>query len=126
MPKLHYRHHCGSGPVDLNRSAVFEDTVGVRPSAPIHVGAYSQTEERERLKSSYNTFHNLKLIMHDRRKDICSKPSSYKLMAGTNEFAEDLTGQRMPMNASQWASETKVSLELLKIYFLKTDAKKLD
>ena len=30
------------------------------------------------------------------------------LMAGTNEFAEDLTGQRMPLNASQWKSETRV------------------
>ena len=40
--------------------------------------------------------------------DISSKASSYRLLAGTNEFAEDLTGQRMPLNASQWKSETKV------------------
>ena len=61
-------NHAGSGPVDLNRSALFEDTVGVRPSQPIHVGAYSRAEERDRLKTSYNGFHNFKLVMHDRRK----------------------------------------------------------
>ena len=31
-----------------------------------------------------------------------------RLLAGTNEYAEDLTGQRAPMNASQWRSETQV------------------
>ena len=41
-------------------------------------------------------------------KDIASKASSYRLLAGTNEFAEDLTGQRMALNASQWKSETGV------------------
>ena len=98
MPKLLYRHHqgthknifakqdnkiislslesswnkcpfyLGSGPVDLNRGAVWENTRGVRPSQPMHVGAYSRTEERERLQTSYNNFHNYKLTMHDRRK----------------------------------------------------------
>ena len=97
MPKLLYRHHqgtyknifakiiklylrvwsyhetnvlfyLGSGPVDLNRSAVWENTTGVRPSQPMHVVAYSRTEERERLQTSYNNFHNYKLTMHDRRK----------------------------------------------------------
>ena len=58
----------GSGPVDLNRSAIWEDTTGVRPSQPLHVGAYSRTEERDRLQTSYNNFHNYKLTMHDRRK----------------------------------------------------------
>ena len=43
--------------------------------------------------------------------DISSKASSYRLLAGTNEFAEDLTGQRMPLNASQWKSETKVRFD---------------
>ncbi len=38
-----------------------------------------------------------------------SKPSSLRLLAGTNEYAEDLTGQREPLNASQWRSETRVS-----------------
>ena len=61
-------NHTGSGPVDLNRSAVWLDTVGVRPSQPIHVGAFSRSEERERLQTCYNNFHNLKLVMHDRRK----------------------------------------------------------
>jgi hypothetical protein len=48
-----------------------------------------------------------------------SKPSSYRLLAGTNEYAEDLTGQRMPLNASQWRSETQVCLPTnLKRYFI--------
>ena len=45
--------------------------------------------------------------------DIASKASSYRLLAGTNEYAEDLTGQRMPLNASQWKSETKVNCILI-------------
>ena len=54
--------------------------------------------------------------------DIASKASSYRLLAGTNEYAEDLTGQRMPLNASQWKSETGVmSLKyfcfLLSLYY---------
>ena len=40
--------------------------------------------------------------------DIFSHPRSMRLLAGTNEYAEDLTGQRAPMNASQWRSETQV------------------
>jgi len=53
-----------------------------------------------------------------------SKPSSYRLLAGTNEYAEDLTGQRMPLNASQWRSETQVSnsrvnfINILRAHFL--------
>ncbi len=66
-------------------------------------------EERERLRSSYSVFHGPKISLHDRRAEIWSKPSSARLLAGTNEFAEDLTGQRMPMNAAQWRSETKVA-----------------
>ena len=54
--------------MDLNRGAIWEDTTGVRPSQPIHVGAYSRAEERDRLQTSYNNFHNYKLVMHDRRK----------------------------------------------------------
>ena len=51
MPVLHYRHHTGSGPVDLNKTAIFEGTAGVRPSAPLHVGAISQAEEYDRLQT---------------------------------------------------------------------------
>ena len=50
-------------------------------------------------------------------KDIASKASSYRLLAGTNEFAEDLTGQRMALNASQWKSETGVMSQKY-FYFL--------
>ena len=53
MPVLHYRHHTGSGPVDLNKTAIFEGTAGVRPSAPLHVGAISQAEEYDRLQTRY-------------------------------------------------------------------------
>ena len=52
-------------------------------------------------------------------KDIASKASSYRLLAGTNEFAEDLTGQRMALNASQWKSETGVrTVDVSNIYLL--------
>ena len=44
--------------------------------------------------------------------DIFSHPRSMRLLAGTNEYAEDLTGQRAPMNASQWRSETQVCCTL--------------
>ena len=46
--------------------------------------------------------------------DIFSHPRSMRLLAGTNEYAEDLTGQRAPMNASQWRSETQVCTYLCK------------
>ncbi len=52
---------------DMNRGAIFEDTSGVRPSRPLHVGAYSRTDERERLQSTYNLFHDRKLGFHDRK-----------------------------------------------------------
>lgn len=57
----------GNRNFDMNRGAVFEDTTGVRPSRPLHVGGYSRTEERERLRSTYTTFHDRKLGYHDRR-----------------------------------------------------------
>ena len=50
-------------------------------------------------------------------KDIASKASSYRLLAGTNEFAEDLTGQRMALNASQWKSETGVMSQIYLCYY---------
>ena len=99
----------GSCPMDLNRGAIFEDTSGVRPSAPLHVGAYSRADEREKLRSCYSLFHNFKPQMNTKL-DIFSHPRSMRLLAGTNEYAEDLTGQREPMNASRWASETKVCI----------------
>lgn len=37
-------------------------------------------------------------------------------MVGTNEFAEDLTGQRMPVNASQWRSETRVGAKIWSVF----------
>ena len=101
----------GRSPLDLNRGAIFEDTSGVRPSRPLHVGAYSRSEERDHLRSSYSLFHNYKPAMN-RKLDIMSHPRSLRLLAGTNEYAEDLTGQREPLNASQWRSETKVTNHL--------------
>ena len=93
--------------MDLNRGGIFEDTSGVRPSAPLHVGAYSRADEREKLRSCYSLFHGFKPQMNTGL-DIFSHPRSMRLLAGTNEYAEDLTGQRAPMNASQWRSETQV------------------
>ena len=92
-------------PLDLNQGAVFEDTSGVPHSQPMHVGAYSRAEERERLHSCYSLFHNYKKVA----KNVMAHPRSLRLLAGTNEYAEDLTGQREPLNASGWRSETKVS-----------------
>lgn len=53
-------------------------------------------------------FHNNKISFHDRRHDVASKPSSLSFFRGTNEFAEDLTGQRLPLKAATWVSETRV------------------
>ena len=102
MPPVYYQRA-----IDLNRGAIFEDTSGVRPSMPIHVGAFSRAEEREHLRSSYSLFHNFKPQMNTKL-DIVSHPRSMRLLSGTNEYAEDLTGQRAPLNASQWRSETQV------------------
>ena len=112
MPSVYVRRN-GGCPIDLNRGAVFEDTSGVRPSRPLHVGAFSRTDERDRLRTSYSLFHDRKLGHHNRKTDICSRPSSLRLLAGTNEYAEDLTGQRLPLNASQWKSETQVKQRTL-------------
>ena len=65
----------GSCPMDLNRGGIFEDTSGVRPSAPLHVGAYSRADEREKLRSCYSLFHGFKPQMNTgtvyiRTKDI--------------------------------------------------------
>ena len=71
-------------------------------------GGYNRAEEEDRLRSTYDCYHGPKSRFHDRRAEINSKPSSLRLLAGTNEFAEDLTGQRLPLNAANWKSETKV------------------
>ena len=95
--------------LDMNRGAIFGDTAGPVPSAPIVQGGFSHQEEMDRLRTCYSSFHGSKVAYHDPSKAIASKPSSRRLLAGTNEYAEDLTGQRQPLNASSWRSETKVS-----------------
>ena len=75
MPVLHYRHHTGSGPVDLNKTAIFEGTAGVRPSAPLHVGAISQAEEYDRLQTRYE-IQNQRLCGTDRAPSRSGTPSS--------------------------------------------------
>ena len=99
-------------PLDLNKGAILEDTSGVPHSHPIHVGAYSRADERERLISCYSIFHNYKKVP----KNVMAHPRSMRLLAGTNEYAEDLTGQREPLNASLWRSETKVCNTMFQIY----------
>ncbi|XP_040573281.1 uncharacterized protein [Lepeophtheirus salmonis] len=91
---------------ELNRSAVFENTRGNSPSYPLHVGAVDEREEGERLRSCYSLFHGPKHYVHGRNTHIFSRPSSHRLLCGTNEFAEYLTGQREPLHASRWSSET--------------------
>lgn len=98
--------------LDMNRGAIFGDTSGPTPSAPIVQGGFSHQEERDRLRTCYSTFHGSKVAYHNPAKAIASKASSRRLLAGTNEYAEDLTGQRQPLNASAWRSETKVSSDL--------------
>ena len=101
-------------PLDLNKGAILEDTSGVPHSQPIHVGAYSRSDERERLRSCYTMFHNYKCVP----KNVMAHPRSMRLLAGTNEYAEDLTGQRAPLNASGWRSETKVEKYYFTIFYV--------
>ena len=60
-------------------------------------------KERERLKTSYSTQHDLKITKrgscHGQRHQV--KASSLGLLCGTNEDAEDLTGQRAPLASSR-------------------------
>ena len=57
---------------------------------------------RERLKTSYSLQHGYKNTSQGSRwGDRRVKPSSRGLMCGTNEDAEDLTGQRAPVASSR-------------------------
>ena len=60
---------------------------------------------RERLKTSYSLQHGYKNTSQGSRwGDRRVKPSSRGLMCGTNEDAEDLTGQRAPVASSRWGT----------------------
>ena len=71
---------------------------------------------RERLKTSYSLQHGYKNTSQGSRwGDRRVKPSSRGLMCGTNEDAEDLTGQRAPVASSRWGIGQNV---VLNVYFL--------
>ena len=63
---------------------------------------YTSVSGRERLKTSYSLQHGYKNTSQGSRwGDRRVKPSSRGLMCGTNEDAEDLTGQRAPVASSR-------------------------
>ena len=93
------------GPSDpeMNVRAIYHHTRGVGPSRPLHMGQPTFGQERERLKTSYSIVHGHK----NTKKGSCwgdkkVKPSSKRLLCGTNEEAEDLTGQRAPISSSRY------------------------
>ena len=100
--KLGDQRRQGPGNIDMNKRAVYHHTRPVPASRPLHMGQPSFGQERDRLKSSYSVQHDYKNTRvgschGDRRVE----PSSKGLMLGTNEEAEDLTGQRAPVASSR-------------------------
>lgn len=96
------------GPKDteMNRKAIYHHTGKVSASRPLHMGRPTHGQERERLKTSYSTQHDLKITKRGScHGDKKVKASSLGLLCGTNEDAEDLTGQRAPVASSRWLSE---------------------
>ena len=92
------------GPADpeLNRRAIYHHTRGVGKSKPLHAGRPTHGQEQARLTTSYSIAHAHK----NTRQGSCwgdkkVKPSSKRLLCGTNEDAEDLTGQRAPISSSR-------------------------
>ena len=100
--KLGDQKRQGPQDIDLNRRAIYQHTRGVPPSKPLHMGRPTLGQERERLRTSYSQDHGFKTCragsLWGARK---VKASSKGLMCGTNEEAEDLTGQRAPLSSSR-------------------------
>ena len=103
--KLGDQKRQGPQNIDMNRRAIYHHTRAVNPSKPLHMGQPTFGEERERLKTCYSINHGYK----NTSKGSCwgdrkVKASSKGLMCGTNEDAEDLTGQRAPVASSRYSS----------------------
>ena len=104
--KLGDQRRQGPDNIDMNRRAVYHHTRGVGPSKPLHMGKPSLGQERERLRTSYSQEHGYKSNRAGSSWGARRvKASSKGLMCGTNEEAEDLTGQRAPVSSSRWRSE---------------------
>ena len=92
----------GPTDIEMNARAIYHHTGGVGPSRPLHMGQPTHGQERDRLRTSYSLVHDHK----NTSKGSCwgdkkVKPSSKRLLCGTNEDAEDLTGQRAPVSSSR-------------------------
>ena len=104
------------GPIDpeMNARAIYHHTGGIGPSRPLHMGQPTLGQERDRLKTSYSIVHGHKNTSNGSRwGDKKSKPSSKRLLCGTNEEAEDLTGQRAPISSSRYIG--KLDLDVFKM-----------
>ena len=100
--KLGDQKRQGPHDIDMNKRSILHHTRGTPASKPLHMGKPTFGQERERLRTSYSLQHGYK----NTRKGSCwgdrkVKPSSKGLMYGTNEDAEDLTGQRAPLSSSR-------------------------
>ena len=100
--KLGDQKRQGPHDIDMNKRAILHHTRVMPASKPLHMGRPTFGQERERLRTSYSLQHGYK----NTRKGSCwgdrkVKPSSKGLMCGTNEDAEDLSGQRAPISSSR-------------------------
>lgn len=92
----------------MNVSAVFNDTKDPIPSGRLWSGSFDTSGAENPHLSSYAHYHGPKVVYRDRRSEIASRPSSLRLLSGTNDRAWDLTGSTLPYHREAWNSETKV------------------
>ncbi|XP_059095859.1 uncharacterized protein LOC131890521 [Tigriopus californicus] len=95
----------------MNVSAVFNDTKDPVPSGRLWSGSFDTSGAENPHLSSYAHYHGPKVVYHDRRSEIASRPSSLRLLSGTNDRAWDLTGSTLPYHREAWNSETKASYD---------------
>ena len=101
--KLGNQMRQGPADIEMNPRAIYHHTGCVGPSRPLHMGHPTHGQEMDRLQTSYGMFHG-----HENTCKISGcwgdkkvKPSSKRLLGGTNEDAEDLTGQRAPVSSNR-------------------------
>ncbi|XP_023347387.1 uncharacterized protein LOC111716187 [Eurytemora carolleeae] len=106
--KLGEQKRQGPQNVDLNSRAIYHQTGQIHPSKPLHSGRPTLGQEKSRLTSTYSLAHGPKLRMENTKRGARKvKASSRGLLLGTDEEAEDLTGQRAPISSSRWKSEVR-------------------
>ena len=83
-------------PLKMNTESIYQHTGSIRSSNPLHLGTcMNYSQELDRLTSSYNKEHGPENISRGNYlRERWVKPSSRRLLGGTVEDAEDLTGQR--------------------------------